>query len=83
MGIGLASFSSGLGELTFWQLSTTYAPPSVAGNSVGYFASGTGQLGSWGLYLVGGSGPWCPHWCWALLVSHQLITISPAAEIYT
>ncbi|KAG6857514.1 hypothetical protein H0H87_002139 [Tephrocybe sp. NHM501043] len=36
LGIGLASFSSGLGEITFLQLSTTYAPPSVAGRSVGY-----------------------------------------------
>lgn len=26
----------GLGELTFLQLSTTYAPPSIAGHSVGY-----------------------------------------------
>lgn len=52
LGISLASFSSGkligtsqdfplfvalgLGELTFLQLSTTYAPPSVGGRSVGY-----------------------------------------------
>jgi battenin len=36
LGISLASFSSGLGELTFLQLSTTYTPPSVAGKSVGY-----------------------------------------------
>lgn len=28
--------SIGLGELTFLQLSTTYAPPSIAGHSVGY-----------------------------------------------
>jgi battenin len=28
--------SSGLGELTFLQLSTTYSPPSVGGSSVGY-----------------------------------------------
>jgi battenin len=28
--------SSGLGELTFLQLSTTYAPSSVAGRSLGY-----------------------------------------------
>ncbi|KAJ7846437.1 batten's disease protein Cln3, partial [Mycena olivaceomarginata] len=50
-GIGLASFSSGLGELTFLQLSTTYAPPSVAGHSVGYFASGTGAAGLVGAFL--------------------------------
>ncbi|KAG6889395.1 hypothetical protein C0992_005479 [Termitomyces sp. T32_za158] len=51
LGIGLASFSSGLGELTFLQLSTTYAPPSVAGRSVGYFASGTGAAGLVGAFL--------------------------------
>lgn len=32
----MASFSSGLGELTFLQLSTTYHPPSIGGHSVGY-----------------------------------------------
>ncbi|KAJ7242064.1 batten's disease protein Cln3 [Mycena rebaudengoi] len=51
LGIGIASFSSGLGELTFLQLSTTYAPPSVAGHSVGYFASGTGAAGLVGAFL--------------------------------
>ncbi|KAJ6618758.1 batten's disease protein Cln3 [Mycena sp. CBHHK59/15] len=51
LGIGCASFSSGLGELTFLQLSTTYAPPSVAGHSVGYFASGTGAAGLVGAFL--------------------------------
>ncbi|KAF9450791.1 batten's disease protein Cln3 [Macrolepiota fuliginosa MF-IS2] len=51
LGIGLASFSSGLGELTFLQLSTTYAPPSVGGHSVGYFASGTGAAGLVGAFL--------------------------------
>ncbi|KAF8878068.1 batten's disease protein Cln3, partial [Infundibulicybe gibba] len=51
LGIGLASFSSGLGELTFLQLSTTYAPPSVAGHSVGYFASGTGAAGLVGAFI--------------------------------
>ena len=30
--------TSGLGELTYLQLSTTYAPQSVAGHSVGYVA---------------------------------------------
>ena len=35
LGICCASFSSGLGELTFLQLSTRYHPPSVAGHSVG------------------------------------------------
>jgi battenin len=51
LGICLASFSSGLGELTFLQLSTTYAPSSVAGYSVGYFASGTGAAGLVGAFL--------------------------------
>ncbi|TFK75744.1 batten's disease protein Cln3 [Pluteus cervinus] len=51
LGICLASFSSGLGELTFLQLSTTYAPPSVGGHSVGYFASGTGAAGLVGAFL--------------------------------
>ncbi|KAG7442878.1 batten's disease protein Cln3 [Guyanagaster necrorhizus] len=51
LGISLASFSSGLGELTFLQLSTTYTPPSIAGHSVGYFASGTGAAGLVGAFL--------------------------------
>ncbi|KAF8909645.1 CLN3 protein-domain-containing protein [Gymnopilus junonius] len=51
LGIGLASFSSGLGELSFLQLSTTYAPPSIAGFGVGYFASGTGAAGLVGALL--------------------------------
>ncbi|KAG9121867.1 battenin CLN3 protein, partial [Ceratobasidium sp. 392] len=45
LGIAFASFASGLGELTFLQLSTTYHPKSVAGHCVGYFASGTGAAG--------------------------------------
>ncbi|OCH94654.1 batten's disease protein Cln3 [Obba rivulosa] len=51
LGICCASFSSGLGELTFLQLSTRYHPPSVAGHSVGYFASGTGGAGLVGAFL--------------------------------
>ncbi|KZT64099.1 hypothetical protein DAEQUDRAFT_733061, partial [Daedalea quercina L-15889] len=51
LGICCASFSSGLGELTFLQLSTRYHPPSVAGHSVGYFASGTGAAGLVGAFL--------------------------------
>ncbi|KZP30811.1 batten's disease protein Cln3 [Athelia psychrophila] len=50
-GIGFASFASGLGELTFLQLSTTYNPPSIGGKSVGYFASGTGAAGLVGALL--------------------------------
>ncbi|KIK97940.1 hypothetical protein PAXRUDRAFT_824409 [Paxillus rubicundulus Ve08.2h10] len=51
LGISLASFASGLGEVTFLQLSTTYSPPSVGGHSVGYFASGTGAAGLVGAFL--------------------------------
>ncbi|TBU45319.1 batten's disease protein Cln3 [Dichomitus squalens] len=51
LGICFASFSSGLGELTFLQLSTRYHPPTVAGHSVGYFASGTGGAGLVGAFL--------------------------------
>ncbi|TFK97215.1 batten's disease protein Cln3 [Pterulicium gracile] len=51
VGIGLASFSSGLGELTFLQLSTTFSPPSVGGHAVGYFASGTGGAGLVGAFI--------------------------------
>ncbi|KAG8743287.1 battenin CLN3 protein [Ceratobasidium sp. 414] len=52
LGIAFASFASGLGELTFLQLSTTYHPKSVAGHCVGYFASGTGAAG------LAGAGLW-------------------------
>ncbi|KAG2098887.1 batten's disease protein Cln3 [Suillus cothurnatus] len=50
LGICLASFSSGLGEMTFLQLSTTYSR-SVGGRSVGYFASGTGAAGIVGAFM--------------------------------
>lgn len=50
LGVCFASFASGLGELTFLQLSTAYAP-SLAGHSVGYFASGTGAAGLVGAFL--------------------------------
>lgn len=53
LGICFASFSSGLGELTFLQLSTRYHPPSVGGHSLGYFSAGTGAAG-----LVGASLWW-------------------------
>ncbi|EUC61323.1 batten'S disease CLN3 [Rhizoctonia solani AG-3 Rhs1AP] len=45
LGIAFASFASGLGELTFLQLSTTYHPKNVSGHAIGYFASGTGAAG--------------------------------------
>ncbi|KIM62805.1 hypothetical protein SCLCIDRAFT_776213 [Scleroderma citrinum Foug A] len=51
LGISLASFASGLGEITFLQLSTTYHPVSIGGHSVGYFASGTGAAGLVGAFL--------------------------------
>ena len=35
----LNTLRTGLGELTFLQLSTTYAPPSVAGQGVGFVSS--------------------------------------------
>ena len=35
------SVLTGLGELTFLQMSTTYAPPSVAGHSLGYVSAPT------------------------------------------
>lgn len=52
-GIALASFSSGLGELTFLQLSTTYGGGKAedGARSVGYFASGTGAAGLVGAFL--------------------------------
>jgi len=50
LGICLASFSSGLGEITFLQLSTTYNL-SVGGQGVDYFASGTGAAGLVGALL--------------------------------
>ncbi|KAG2359907.1 batten's disease protein Cln3 [Suillus spraguei] len=50
LGICLASFASGLGEMTFLQLSTTYSR-SVGGRSVGYFASGTGAAGIVGAFM--------------------------------
>lgn len=51
-GIALASFSSGLGELTFLQLSTRFSRTG-AGRAVGWFSSGTGAAG-----LVGASAWW-------------------------
>jgi battenin len=52
MGIALASFSSGLGELTFLQLSTRYGRAG-SGKGVGWFSSGTGAAG-----LVGALAWW-------------------------
>ncbi|KAK4048076.1 battenin CLN3 protein [Microbotryomycetes sp. JL221] len=48
-GIAIASFSSGLGEMTYLQLSTVYgaipASTDLGGVAVGWFASGTGAAG--------------------------------------
>ncbi|KAK0535533.1 battenin CLN3 protein [Tilletia horrida] len=43
LGISIASFCSGLGELTWLQLATRFGPH--AGEGVGWFASGTGAAG--------------------------------------
>lgn len=47
LGISMASFASGLGELTFLQLCTRYGTLR-AGRGVGWFASGTGAAGLFG-----------------------------------
>lgn len=55
VGIAIASFSSGLGEMTYLQLSTVYGRASggrLAGIAVGWFASGTGCAG------LAGAGLW-------------------------
>ncbi|POY70414.1 hypothetical protein BMF94_6589 [Rhodotorula taiwanensis] len=59
-GIAIASFSSGLGEMTYLQKSTLYgslSPPGrdeedYGGTAVGWFSSGTGAAG------IGGAGLW-------------------------
>ncbi|WFD30664.1 battenin CLN3 protein [Malassezia sp. CBS 17886] len=52
VGIGIASFASGLGEITILQYTTRY-PYQVTTDSVGWFASGTGAAG-----LVGALAWW-------------------------
>ena len=43
LAIGVASFSSGLGELSYLQLSALYAgPANRRGRAIGWFSSGTG-----------------------------------------
>ncbi|GAA5979459.1 hypothetical protein JCM10908_002932 [Rhodotorula pacifica] len=59
-GIAIASFSSGLGEMTYLQKATLYgslSPPGrgtedYGGTAVGWFSSGTGAAG------IGGAGLW-------------------------
>lgn len=52
VGIGIASFASGLGEITFLQYATRY-PHQVTTYCIGWFASGTGAAG-----LIGASAWW-------------------------
>lgn len=51
IGIALASFSSGLGEMTFLQRSTVYGDDDIARLAVGWFSSGTGAAGLVGAAL--------------------------------
>lgn len=50
-GIAAASFSSGLGEMTYLQRSACYGDDSIAKLAVGWFASGTGAAGLVGAAL--------------------------------
>lgn len=52
MGIGIASFSSGLGEMSFLPLSTTLPTQSMSRDALGAWASGTGGAG------IGGAALW-------------------------
>ncbi|KAI5481084.1 esterase / lipase [Pseudohyphozyma bogoriensis] len=55
LGISIASFSSGLGEMTYLQLATVYGslewPIDLGGVAVGWFSSGTGAAGLVGAAL--------------------------------
>ncbi|GAA96738.1 uncharacterized protein L969DRAFT_90665 [Mixia osmundae IAM 14324] len=51
LGIALASLSSGLGEMTYLQLSTAYGRDELGSQAVGWFASGTGAAGLVGALL--------------------------------
>jgi battenin len=51
LGISLASFSSGLGELTFLQLTTTLPTRDSSRTALGAWASGTGAAGIAGAAL--------------------------------
>lgn len=52
LGISMASLSSGLGELTFLQLTTTLPTPTSAKTALGAWSSGTGLAG------IAGAGIW-------------------------
>lgn len=45
VGISMASFASGLGEMTCLQLASTLGEDEVANYAVGWFSSGTGAAG--------------------------------------
>lgn len=73
-GIALASFSSGLGEMTFLQRTTCYHNDEYSKLAVGWFSSGTGAAG-----LVG-AGLW-----WELrgLGVKTGISLSSVSSLYT
>ena len=52
LGIGMASFSSGFGEMTFLQLSTTLPTPRLSRDALSAWSSGTGGAG------IGGAALW-------------------------
>lgn len=52
LGISLASLSSGMGELTFLQLTTTLPTEATSKTALGAWSSGTGFAG------IGGAGIW-------------------------
>ncbi|KAI4525444.1 hypothetical protein K525DRAFT_277580 [Schizophyllum commune Loenen D] len=56
-GIGMASFSSGLGELTFLQLSTTYPEKEVMAQGASTMAAGNGL----------------PYWQWCWQLDHLIV----------
>ncbi|KAL7409605.1 CLN3 protein-domain-containing protein [Mrakia frigida] len=73
LGISLASFSSGLGELTFLQLSSSY--PS--NQSLGGFASGTGGAG------IVGAGLWWLVKGWGVQLALGVFSILPLGMVLT
>jgi len=71
LGISLASFSSGLGELTFLQLSSSY--PS--NQSLGGFASGTGGAG------IVGAGLWWLVKGWGVQLGLGVFSVLPLGMV--
>ncbi|TRM67685.1 CLN3 protein-domain-containing protein [Schizophyllum amplum] len=96
-GIGMASFSCGLGELTFLQLSTTYPDKEVMARCVGAFSSGTGFAGLFGAFLwwsvrglgvrtgVGGSSvlPLLMLLCYFMILPSSLDNVGSTPNEYT